>query len=68
MAWCRIDSVAPPIGRPFLVRTADRERPVIAFLGADNVWYEGGALVQNSMTVLVATPTDWCEPDGEDAL
>ena len=68
MSWNRIDSGPPPVGRPVLVRTAERDEPVVAFLGPDGVWYEGGALVQSSTTVLAAAPTEWCEPHGADRL
>ena len=68
MSWCKIDQARPPIGRPVLVRTVEDEKPTIAFLGPDGLWYSGGALVQSSTTLLGATPTDWCEPDGEAAL
>jgi hypothetical protein len=68
MAWQRVREVSPPIDRPVLIRTTEDEDPVIAFLTADNVWYSGGALVQNSVTVLGAIPTEWCEPDGEERL
>ena len=68
MSWKRIDEVAPPIERPVLVRTVETDEPVIAFLSRDKVWYAGGALVQSSMSLLAATPTEWCEPDGEAAL
>ena len=68
MAWSRIDEDSPPIGRPVLVRTIEADAPVVAFLSAENIWYAGGALVQNSTTLLGATPTEWCEPDGEESL
>lgn len=68
MPWQRVREVSPPIDRPVLIRTTEDEDPVIAFLTADNVWYSGGALVQNSVTVLGAIPTEWCEPDGEERL
>ena len=68
MAWNRIDQVGPPIGRPVLVRTVEGEEAIVAFLGPDGIWYTGGALVQSSMTVLGATPTAWCEPEGEAGL
>ena len=68
MAWTRIDLDEPPIGRPILVRTVEGDEPIVAFLSPEKIWYAGGALVQSSMTVLGATPTDWCEPDGEATL
>jgi hypothetical protein len=68
MAWQEVRDSSPPIDRPVLIRTTDSDEPVIAFLTADNVWYSGGALVQNSDTVLGAVPTQWCEPDGEERL
>ncbi len=58
----------PPVGRPVLVRIAECDESVVAFLGPDGVWYEGGALVQSSTTVLAAVPTEWCEPHGADRL
>ena len=68
MGWNRTDDVGPPIDRPVLIRTREGEEPVVAFLSKDNVWYAGGALVQNSTTLLAATPTEWCEPGGDDRL
>jgi hypothetical protein len=68
MGWTRVDEQAPPIGRPVLVRTLEGDEPVVAFLTEAKVWYEGGALVQGSMTVLGATPVAWCEPEGDSAL
>ena len=68
MAWSRIDEDSPPVGRPVLVRTVESGEPVVAFLSPEGVWYSGGALVQNSTTLLGATPTEWCEPDGEESL
>ena len=68
MGWNKVELVAPPIGRPVLVRTVETDAPVIAFLGPDTVWYAGGALVQSSATILGATPIEWCEPDGDDSL
>jgi hypothetical protein len=56
MAWQEVRDSSPPIDRPVLIRTTDSDEPVIAFLTADNVWYSGGALVQNSDTVLGAVP------------
>jgi len=49
-------------------RTAENDTPVVAFLSPDEIWYAGGALVQNSMTLLGATPTEWCEPEGPETL
>ena len=68
MAWKRIDEVGPPVGRPVLVRTVEEEEASIAFLSPEGIWYAGGALVQSSMTVLGATPTEWCEPRGDAGL
>ena len=68
MSWSRIDQNNPPIGRPLLVRTVEGDTPVVAFLSAEKIWYAGGALVQSSMTILGATPTEWCEPDGDASL
>jgi hypothetical protein len=68
MGWRRIDDASVPINRPVLVRTTANEKPVVAFLSANNVWFSGGALVQNSMTVLGKPPIEWCEPDGEESL
>ncbi len=68
MSWKRIQDVSPPIGTPVLVRTVETDKPVIAFLSTDGVWYEGGALVATASTVLGATPTEWCEPRGDAAL
>jgi len=68
MAWKRIDEVGPPAGRPVLVRTVEEEEASIAFLSPEGIWYAGGALVQSSMTVLGATPTEWCEPRGDAGL
>lgn len=68
MAWAEIANTPPPIGRPVLVRTIETDEPVIAFLSNDNIWYEGGALVQTAGTILAATPTQWCEPHGDAAL
>jgi hypothetical protein len=58
----------PPTGRPVLVRTVEADEPTVAFFGPDGVWYEGGALVQSSSTLLAAVPTEWCEPTGDDSL
>jgi hypothetical protein len=44
------------------------DEPVVAFLGPDKIWYAGGALVQSSMTVLGATPMEWCEPGDDERL
>lgn len=68
MAWMEIALANPPIGRPVLVRTIEAPDPIVAFLSPERIWYAGGALVQTSMTVLGATPFEWCEPDGHDAL
>jgi hypothetical protein len=68
MAWQNVWEVDPPVARPVLVRTTGDEEPVIAFMSAEKIWYLGGALVQNSGTVLAANPTEWCEPDGEERL
>jgi hypothetical protein len=57
-----------PLERPVLVRTKEDDEPIIAFLSSEKIWYAGGALVQSSMTVLGATPTEWCEPSGDAAL
>lgn len=68
MSWQNIFDAPPPFGRPVLVRTAETNQRKIAFLGPDGIWYEGGALVQSSATVLGATPTEWCEPEGKNSL
>ena len=68
MPWQNIVDAPPPVGRPVLARTVETDQRTIAFLGPDGIWYEGGALVQSSATVLGATPTAWCEPEGEDKL
>jgi hypothetical protein len=68
MSWQKVTEVSPPVDRPVLVRTTDDHEPLVAFMGAGNVWYAGGALVQNSMNVLPKAPTEWCEPDGEERL
>lgn len=68
MSWNRIDHVTPPVGRPVLVRTVEGDSPQVAFLTPEGIWYAGGALVQSSATILGATPTEWCEPQGEDKL
>lgn len=68
MDWRRIDEADVPINRPVLVRTAEGEEPIIAFLSADAIWYSGGALVQNSTTLLGASPVEWCEPAGQARL
>ena len=44
MSWHKIFDAPPPVGRPVLVRTAETDQRKIAFLGADGIWYEGGAL------------------------
>lgn len=68
MSWHKLTELPPPVGRPLMVRTAETGAPLIAFLSADGVWHQGGALVQNASTVLAATPVEWCEPSGSDAL
>ena len=68
MGWKKISETKPPIGRPVLVRTVEDDSSVVAFLAADRVWYAGGALVQSAATLLRATPTEWCEPIGDQAL
>ena len=68
MSWNRIDEVAPPVDRPVMIRTAEGGAPRVAFLSADGVWHEGGALVQTASTLLAATSTEWCEPEGDNAL
>lgn len=68
MGWSKIDEVLPPMGRPILVRTIEGAEPTVAFLGNDGVWYAGGAMVQGSSTLLGATPVEWCEPGGDQAL
>lgn len=68
MGWSKIGETVVPINRPVLVRTAEDDEPVVAFLSAEKIWYSGGALVQNSMTLLGATPMEWCEPQGLDSL
>ncbi len=68
MAWQKIDAATVPINRPVLVRTVEGDEPVVAFLSAERIWYAGGAMVQNSSTLLGATPVEWCEPQGEDRL
>ena len=68
MAWTEIAKANPPIGRPVLVRTVEAADPIVAFLSPEEIWYAGGALVQASMTVLGATPFEWCEPEGDATL
>lgn len=68
MGWQKLADVAPPVGRPLLVRIEESEEPVVAFLSADGIWFAGGALVQSAGTLLNATPLEWCEPSGPDAL
>lgn len=68
MTWRRVEEAGVPIGRPLLVRTIEDEEPIVAFLSADGLWYAGGALVQNSMMLLAATPIAWCEPEGTERL
>jgi hypothetical protein len=68
MSWHKIAEAPPPVERPLWVRTVEAEEPVFAFLSADGVWHEGGALVATAGTVLAAPPTQWCEPHGDAAL
>lgn len=68
MPWSKVDTATIPVNTPVLVRTVEDAEPIVAFLSAERIWYAGGALVQNSSTLLGATPTEWCEPDGEDRL
>lgn len=68
MGWRKINEAAVPVNRPVLVRTVEGDEPVVAFLSSEGIWYGGGAMVQNSSTLLGATPTEWCEPAGEDRL
>jgi hypothetical protein len=68
MGWHKISKASPPTERPIMVRTAESEVPVVAFLSADGVWHIGGALVQTARTILAATPTESCEPSGDEAL
>ncbi|KQU56918.1 hypothetical protein ASG67_17515 [Sphingomonas sp. Leaf339] len=68
MAWSKIDMAIIPVNTPVLVRTEEDAEPVVAFLSAERIWYAGGALVQNSSTLLGATPIEWCEPGGDDRL
>jgi hypothetical protein len=68
MTWRRVEEARVPTGRPVLVRTAEDKEPIVAFLSAEGIWYAGGALVQNSTTLLGAAPTEWCEPDGAEQL
>lgn len=68
MSWHKIAELPPPVGRPLMVKTAETDTPVIAFLSSEGVWHAGGALVQNASTMLAATPTAWCEPSGGDTL
>ncbi len=68
MGWRKIDESSPPIGRPILVRTVEGDAPIIAFLSPEKIWYAGGAMIQSSMTLLGATPSEWCEPHGDATL
>jgi hypothetical protein len=68
VGWNKISRITPPIGRPVWVRTAEDDAAIVAFLAPDGVWYEGGALVQNSSSLLAATPLEWCEPQGDQSL
>ena len=68
MTWRGVKEAGVPTGRPVLVRTAEGEEPIVAFLSAEGLWYSGGALVQNSTTLLGATPIEWCEPEGPERL
>jgi hypothetical protein len=65
MGWKQISADRSPVGRPLLVRMGSRSEPIVAFLSADLIWYEGGALVQGTNTFMSDLPTEWCEPDGE---
>jgi hypothetical protein len=68
MSWNRISNIGAPVGRPVWVRTVEDEGAIVAFLGPDGVWYAGGALVQNSANLLIATPIEWCEPEDDQSL
>lgn len=68
MSWRKIDQGSVPINRPVLVRTVEDDEPIAAFLSSEKIWYAGGALVQNSSTLLGLTPIEWCEPEGEQRL
>jgi hypothetical protein len=68
VGWQKISEVSPPVERPIMVRTAESGVPLVAFLTGDGVWHTGGALVQTAGTILAATPTEWCEPTGDEAL
>lgn len=68
MSWRRVDEGNVPVNRPVLVRTAEDEEPVPAFMSSEKIWYSGAALVQNSTNLLATTPVEWCEPRGEDRL
>lgn len=68
MTWRSVEKAGLPINRPVLVRTAGDLEPIVAFLSAEGLWYSGGALVQNSTTLLGAIPTEWCEPEGSERL
>lgn len=68
MVWCEVGEDDVPTNRPLLVRTAESEEAIVAFLSRDGIWYSGGALVQNSTTLLSRTPVEWCEPSGDEHL
>jgi hypothetical protein len=68
IGWQTLADATPPVARPLLVRIAESDEPVVAFLRADGVWYSGGALVQSARTLLSATPLAWREPGGVNAL
>ena len=68
MSWRTIAGSEVPTNRPVLVRTDASPDLIIAFLSTDGIWYSGGALVQNSSTLLGAAPTEWCEPKGDEQL
>lgn len=68
MVWSKVDEDGVPTNRPLLVRTAESEDAIVAFLSKDGLWYSGGALVQNSTTLLSRTPMEWCEPGGDGHL
>jgi hypothetical protein len=64
----KVKEASPSVGRPVLVCTAAIEKPVVAFLSTERVWYAGGALSQSSMTVMGDVSSERCEPDGEERL
>ena len=68
MSWRKVEDGDVPRNRPVLVRTVEGDEPIAAFLSTDRIWYSGAALVQNSTTLLGATPIEWCEPSGEQTL